>query len=262
MRDESYYLTKGISLKLTDKVSIITGAGKGIGRAIALEFAGEGSHVAVNNITLDKAESVSNEINGRGGSAMAIQADVSKEYEVAKMISEVISEYGKIDILVNNAGVQTSCPFLDLPIVDWNRIIDVNLKGAFLCSKLAAQHMVKHNTGKIINISSIHQDIPRINKIHYDVSKAGIAIMTQEMALELAKYRINVNCIAPGAIATEMNKDILESNELLNETVSRIPWGRMGYPEDIAKAALFLVSDEAEYITGAILKVDGGLGLR
>ncbi len=241
---------------------MITGAGQGIGRAIALKFAKEGTSVIVNNVTEDKAKSVSKEIEEMGGSATPIQADVAHQDEVTNMVSKVMDEFGKIDILVNNAGIQTSSPFLKLPVAEWDRIIDVNLKGTFLCSQLVANNMIKNNYGKIVNIASIHYIIPRLNRIHYDVSKAGIAIMTKEMALELAKYKINVNCIAPGFIATEMNKEILGSPEKLNENISRIPWGRMGEPEDIANAALFLVSDEAEYITGAILNVDGGLGLK
>jgi len=241
---------------------LITGAGQGIGRAIALKFAKEGTSVIVNNVTEDKAKSVSKEIEEMGGSATPIQADVAHQDEVTNMVSKVMDEFGKIDILVNNAGIQTSSPFLKLPVAEWDRIIDVNLKGTFLCSQLVANNMIKNNYGKIVNIASIHYIIPRLNRIHYDVSKAGIAIMTKEMALELAKYKINVNCIAPGFIATEMNKEILGSPEKLNENISRIPWGRMGEPEDIANAALFLVSDEAEYITGAILNVDGGLGLK
>ena len=241
---------------------MITGAGQGIGRAIALKFAKEGTSVIVNNVTEDRAQSVSKEIEEMGGSATPIQADVSHQDEVTNMVSKVMDEFGKIDILVNNAGIQTSSSFLKLPVAEWDRILDVNLKGTFLCSQLVANNMIKNNYGKIVNIASIHYIIPRLNRIHYDVSKAGIAIMTKEMALELAKYKINVNCIAPGFIATEMNKEILGSPEKLNENISRIPWGRMGEPEDIANAALFLVSDEAEYITGAILNVDGGLGLK
>jgi glucose 1-dehydrogenase len=241
---------------------LITGAGQGIGRAIALKFAKEGTSVIVNNVTEDRAKSVSKEIEEMGGSATPIQADVAHQDEVTNMVSKVMDEFGKIDILVNNAGIQTSSPFLKMSIAEWDRIIDVNLKGTFLCSQLVANNMIKNNYGKIVNIASIHYIIPRLNRIHYDVSKAGIAIMTKEMALELAKYKINVNCIAPGFIATEMNKEILGSPVKLNENISRIPWGRIGEPEDIAKAALFLVSDEAEYVTGAILNVDGGLGLK
>ncbi len=168
---------------------MITGAGQGIGRAIALKFAKEGTSVIVNNVTEDKAKSVSKEIEEMGGSATSIQADVAHQDEVTNMVSKVMDEFGKIDILVNNAGIQTSSPFLKMSIAEWDRIIDVNLKGTFLCSQLVANNMIKNNYGKIVNIASIHYIIPRLNRIHYDVSKAGIAIMTKEMALELAKYK-------------------------------------------------------------------------
>lgn len=162
---------------------------------------------------------------------------------------------------MNNAGIQTVNPFLEMSEGEWQRVIDVNLKGTFLCSQIVAKEMVKHGKGKIINISSIHQSTPRFNKIHYDVSKAGIAMLTKDMALELSNYKINVNCVAPGAIMTPMNKDILESPKKIAEIESKIPWERMGTPEEVAQAVLYLASDESDYITGSTIKIDGGLSL-
>lgn len=248
-------------MKLKYKISIVTGAGQGIGKAIALTFAEEGSCVGVNDIDLDKATAVAEQINTSGGKALPLRADVSQSKEVIGMVAEVIRNFGRIDVLVNNAGIQTVSPFLDLSEEEWQRVMDVNLKGTFLCSQMVAREMVKNRKGKIINISSIHQSIPRYNKAHYDASKAGIMMLTKDMALELSTYRINVNCIAPGAIATPMNKDILDSPERMVEMNSKIPWGRMGTPEEVAQVALFLASDETDYITGATIRIDGGSSL-
>jgi len=248
-------------LKLIGKVSLVTGASKGIGKAIALTLAQEGSYVIVNDINLDEANAVVKEIIASGGKAISIKADVSQKKEVRTMVKETIINFGKIDILVNNAGIQTVTPFLELSEEDWQRVIDVNLKGTFLCSQVVAKEMVKYKKGKIINISSIHQSTPRFNKIHYDVSKAGIAMLTKDMALELSKYKINVNCVAPGAIITPMNKDILESPKKMAEIESMIPWKRMGKPEEVAQAVLYLASNESDYITGITIQIDGGSSL-
>ncbi len=248
-------------MKLKNKISLITGAGQGIGKAIALAFAKEGSNVVINDIDLDKANDVAEEVIAFGRRAVAIKADVSQSKDVSNMVKEVIKNFGRIDILVNNAGIQTIAPFLVLTEEEWQKVIDVNLKGTFLCSQIVAREMVKHKKGKIINISSIHQSIPRCNKAHYDASKAGIEILTKDVALELAEYKINVNCIAPGAIATPMNKDILNSPKKLAETNSKIPWKRMGKPEEVAQVAIYLASDDADYITGTTICIDGGLSL-
>lgn len=249
-------------MKLLNKVGIITGAGQGIGRAIALVFAQEGANVVVNDIEFKRAVSVAEEIKDCGGSALPIKADVSLSGEVENMLEEAVKAFNNIDILVNNAGIQTNNPFWLLSEEEWQRVIDVNLKGTFLCSKAVVKYMIKNKVrGKIINVSSIHQMIPRQNKAHYDASKAGVMMLTKDMALELAQYRINVNCIAPGAIITPMNDDILSSAEKLATINARIPWGRMGRPEEVANVVLYLASDEADYITGSVVYVDGGLSL-
>lgn len=248
-------------MKLGNKISLVTGAGQGIGKAIALAFAGEGSSVIVNDIASEAARSVVHEIVDRGGKAIPIRADVSQRDEVSGMIKEIIGNLGKIDILVNNAGVQTETPFLDLSEEEWDKIINVNLKGTFLCSQLVAREMVKQGGGKIINISSVHQFLPRRNIAHYAASKGGIMMLTKVMALELAKDKINVNCIAPGAIDTAMNKAVLKQSQKLDELNSKIPQGRIAEPEEVGKVAVYLASNDADYITGSTIYVDGGLSL-
>ena len=257
-------------MRLKNKVSLVTGAGQGIGKAIALTFANEGSKVVVNDIGsnineetgINKAKEVANSIDPSGENAISIEADVSQRNEVRDMIDEVIKNFGRIDILVNNAGVQTETPFIELSDEEWRRIIDTNLQGTFLCSQISAKKMIEQNVcGKIINISSVHQFLPRKYIAHYAASKGGIMMLTKVMALELAEYSINVNCIAPGAIATPMNEGILKDPDKLSETESKIPLGRIGKPEEVAKAALYLASEDANYITGTTIYIDGGLTL-
>jgi glucose 1-dehydrogenase len=251
-------------MRLQAKVSLITGAGQGIGKAIALAFAREGSRVVVNDINLETARDTAQEIKDmklEKVKALPIRADISKKDEVSSMLQEILRNFGRIDILVNNAGVQTETPFLDLSEQEWDRIMAVNLKGAFLCSQLAAREMVKQKTGKIINISSVHQFLPRSNIAHYAASKGGMMMLTKVMAIELAEYKINVNCIAPGAVATAMNEAVLSSPPSLAELNSHIPWGRMAEPEEIAQCAVYLASDDANYITGSTIYIDGGLTL-
>lgn len=248
-------------MKFQGKVSLVTGAGQGIGKAIAFAFANEGSTVVVNDIKEEMARTVSEDIIARGGQAIAIKADVSKRKEVENMIEKTIRSFKRIDVLVNNAGVQTETPFLDLSEEEWDTIIDTNLKGTFLCSQLAAREMVKQGGGKIINISSIHDFFPRRNIAHYAASKGGIAMLTKVMALELARYKINVTAVAPGAVATHMNADILSSPEKVAEMNSKIPLGRIATPEEVAKVAVYLASQDAEYITGSTIYMDGGFSL-
>lgn len=248
-------------MKLEGKVSLVTGAGKGIGKAIAVALATEGSSVAVNDINLQTAQATGQEIIELGGRALPIRADVSQKDEVDSMVKELTKSFGRVDILVNNAGVQTETPFLDLSEQEWDRIIKVNLKGTFLCSQLIAREMAKQGGGKIINISSIHQFLPRRNIAHYAASKGGIMMLTKVMALELAKCKINVICIAPGAIATNMNEAILSSRDKLAEMESAIPWGRIAEPREVARCVVYVASDDADYITGSTIYIDGGLSL-
>lgn len=255
-------------MKLRDKVSIITGAGQGIGKAIALAFAKEGAAVVVAGINVyNPSQSVSHlnnvvyEIHSQGGKALAVPTDVRKSVQIAHMVKETVREFGRIDILVNNAGVQKETPFLKIREKEWDWVLDTNLKGAFLCSRLCAEEMSKRRDGRIINISSVHQFIPRIEIAHYAASKGGIMMLTKTMALELAEHGINVNCIAPGAVDTDMNRHWTSDKDKREEMESKIPLRQIAQPEQIAQAAVYLASSDADYITGTTIYIDGGLSL-
>ena len=246
-------------MRLKNKIALITGSSRGIGKATALLFAKEGAKVIVNYFSSEKeAFAVVDEIKKLGSDAIAIKCDVSKETDVKKMVQKIIDKFGKIDILVNNAGIVFDVPFFDRSVEQWKKTLDVNLLGTFLCSKYVSQQMLKTNGGKIINISStngINSFSPAA--MDYDSSKAGIIILTRDLAKELAP-KIQVNSIAPGWVDTEMNKDL--PKDFVEEETAKIYLKRFAKPEEIAKAILFLASDEASYITGSILKVDGGYG--
>jgi 3-oxoacyl-[acyl-carrier protein] reductase len=244
-------------MKLSGNVALITGAGSGIGRATALLFAREGADVAVNDINLKSAEETSNAIRKMGGKAIPVKADVAEESEVIAMVERVIKELGGVHILVNNAGIGGGGPVLESTVESWDRVMDVILRGTYLCTREAGRWMTSHETGKIINISSIAALRARANMSSYASAKAGIINLTRTLALEWAPHRINVNCIIPGGINTPMTKAHVAT--LTPEIIKGlIPLGRMGEPEDIAKAALFLVSEDASFITGVALPVDGG----
>lgn len=242
-------------MKFKNKVALITGASRGIGKATALLFAKEGAKVVVNYFSSEKeAFVVVDEIKKIGSEAVAIKCDVSEEGQVKEMVDKVINKFGKIDILVNNAGVVFDVPFTERTVKQWKRTLDVNLLGVFLCSKYIAPHMQKG--GRIINISStngINSFSPE--SMDYDSSKAGVIILTRDLAKELAP-KILVNSVAPGWVDTGMNKDL--SKDFVKEETEKIYLKRFAKPEEIAKTILFLASDDASYITGSILKVDGG----
>ena len=244
-------------MKLKNKIAIITGASKGIGKSTALLFAKEGAKIIVNYSSSEKEASfVVDEIKKIGSEAIAIKCDVASENEVKKMIQQTIDKFGKIDILVNNAGIVFDVPFFERTVEQWKKTMDVNLLGTFLCSKYASKEMLKNDNGKIINISSTNGiDSFSPEAMDYDASKAGIIILTRDLAKELAP-KIQVNSIAPGWVDTEMNKDL--PKDFVKEEIEKIYLKRFAKPEEIAKSILFLVSDDASYITGSILKVDGG----
>jgi len=246
-------------MKLKNKIALITGASRGIGRATALLFAKEGAKVAVNYFSSEKeAKSVVEEIEKIGSEAIAIKCDVSKEEQVKSMVDQVLKKFGSIDILVNNAGIVFDVPFLERTVEQWKKTLDVNLLGTFLCSKYASEPLKKTNNGKIINISSTNAiDCFSPEAMDYDASKAGIIILTRDLAKELAP-KIRVNAVAPGWVDTEMNKDLPQ--DFIDEEIEQIYLKRFAKPDEIAKAILFLASDDASYITGSILKVDGGHG--
>lgn len=246
-------------MNLKNKVAIVTGAGRGIGRGIALKLAAAGASVVTTDLSLVDCVSAAAEIKDKGGRALALTCDVSDGAAVAKMIADTMTEFNQIDILVNNAGIFPFKPFLEMNEADWDKVMDVNLKGTFLCSQAAAKKM--STGGKIVSISSIAAYVGFSGLTHYCASKGGIVAMTRALALELATKKINVNSVAPGAIETP-GLSMGMTPELKKQTETMIPWKRMGLPEDIAKAVAFLVSDQADYITGQTLIVDGGYTLR
>ncbi|MHC2995597.1 MAG: 3-oxoacyl-ACP reductase FabG [Candidatus Atribacteria bacterium] len=244
-------------MNLVNKVAIVTGAGRGIGKAIAIVLAREGADVIVNDIDIKKAEEVVNEIESLGRQALAIQVDVSDSKEVNRMVQLVLKKFKRLDILVNNAGIIRRGLIEDLAEDDWDRVMDVNLKGAFNCAKAVVGIMKKQRYGKIVNISSIAGKIGDIASAPcYGASKAGMACLAKSLARELAPYGINVNVVAPHAIETDMSKEW--SEEKRKSIIADIPLGRLGEPEDVAEAVVFLVSDKAKFITGEVLDVNGG----
>lgn len=246
---------------LSGKVAIVTGGRRGIGRGIALSLAQAGADVVVSDISLEDCQKVVGEVEGLGRRGLAIKCDVTQKSEVDEMVKKTIEEFGKVDILVNNAGIVEFKPFLELTEEDWDKVLAVNLKGYFLCAQAAAREMVKKKWGRIINIASIASGqvgigYPQI--AHYCASKGGIVALTEALALELSPLGINVNAIGPGVIETEMTKGMLSDEKTKQEILARLPKGRVGQPKDIGTAVVFLASDEADYVTGATLFVDGG----
>jgi len=245
-------------MDLKNKVAIVTGSRRGIGKAIALTLAKAGANVVVSDINLDDCNKVVEEIKAINGNALAVKADVSNPEDVSKMINLTTEKFGKVDILINNAGIYMQKSLKEITEKDFDRILDINLKGVFLCSKAAVPEMIKQGKGKIINIASIAGQVGFANSSAYCASKGGIINMTRELALELGQYKINVNAIGPGVIETLMTKDLLEDKATKEALLANIPLNRIGKPEDIANAALFLASDNSDYITGITLFVDGG----
>ncbi len=245
-------------MRLGDKVAIVTGSSKGIGRAIALEFGKEGAKVVTNDRKLKGSEKTADEIVANGGVAIAVRADVSKKKDVDRMIKQVVKRFGRIDVLVNNAGIVRFDPITKVSEKEWDKVLDVNLKGTFLCSQAVAKTMLKQKSGVIINIASIAGMVGFPQLAPYCASKGGIIELTRELAIELAPNKIRVNCIGPGAIDTDMTKSIKEDKKSMKSYLAKIPLARLGKPEEIAKAALFLASDDSSYMTGQAIFVDGG----
>ena len=247
-------------MSLQDRVALVTGAGSGIGYAIAWKFAQEGAHVAVNYLGHgDDAQKLVDQIKGLGRKGVAIEADVSNAAQVGQMIQTAVQQLGPLDILVNNAGIEKTTPFLEMEESQWDAVLGVNLKGCFLCSQAAAREMAKQRRGRIINISSIHEDIVFLNHADYAASKGGVRMFMRTIAQELAQYNITVNNICPGAIETPINKETLASSGLLHQLLAEIPLSRLGKPEEVAELAAYLASDDAAYITATSLFIDGGM---
>lgn len=244
-------------MRLKNKVAIVTGAAQGIGKAIAQRFLQEGAAVAINDIDLEKAEEIVHEAKSKGKKALSVKADVSNEKEVEEMVNRVYSNFARIDILVNNAGIIKRGSTEDHSYEDWDRVIAVNLRGTYNCSKAVIPIMKKQGCGKIVNVSSIAGKVGNIASApSYGSSKGAINALTKSMARELAEYGICVNAVAPHAVETEMSAEW--SQEKRRQLMSQIPLKRLGRPEEVAAAVLFLASDEASFITGEILDVNGG----
>ena len=246
---------------LTDKVAVVTGAMRGMGKADALALAEQGAKVVVTDIDLNQCEAVVTEIESAGGEAMAYKMDVADNDEVNEVFDAVINKYGQVDILVNNAGIFRPKPALDITKEEWEETIHVNLRGQFTCAQRAAKEMVKTGGGRIINIASIASGqvgVGVAGGTHYTASKGGVLGMTEALAAELAEHDITVNAVAPGAIDTPMISDAGMDEKDIKGLLAGVPMGRMGTPEEIAAAVVFLASDEASYVTGAMLTVDGG----
>ena len=250
--------------------ALVTGASSGIGEGIARALAAAGAAVVVNYASNpDAATRVVQDIKKAGGEARAIHADVAKEAEVEAMFAEMLGAWGRIDILVSNAGLQRDAALTEMTLEQWNTVLGVNLTGTFLCTRAAARAMIRQGivpglskaAGKILCISSVHEVIPWARHANYAASKGGMKLFMQTVAQELAPHRIRVNAIAPGAIQTAINRTAWETPEALTSLLTLIPYGRIGVPDDIGRAAVWLVSDAADYVHGQSLFVDGGMAL-
>jgi NAD(P)-dependent dehydrogenase (short-subunit alcohol dehydrogenase family) len=241
------------------KVALVTGAGRGMGRATALRFGREGAGVVVAEVNAGHGEEVAGEIRDAGGTAMSVQGDVSKVADVRRMFAEAVKEFKTVDILVNNAGISVARSLVDYSEEDFDLQMGVNVKGVFFCCQEAARLMVPRRQGKIVNFASTSAFVSSSKpEVAYDASKGAVRQMTTSIAAELAPHGINVNAVAPGTTATEMTKSTLATEEGMAWQLARIPMGRVGQPDDIASVVLFLCSAEASYITGHTLVADGG----
>jgi NAD(P)-dependent dehydrogenase (short-subunit alcohol dehydrogenase family) len=243
-------------MRLEGRVAAITGGALGIGRATAVTFAQEGAAVALGDIDVARAEAVAREIADGGGTAMAVGMDVGDAGSVQAFVDQVVGRFGRLDVMFANAGIAHSAPFLEHPEAEWHRVLRVNLTGVFLCGQAAARQMVQQGGGRIIAVASINGFRGVENLVGYNVAKAGVVELTRTMAVELAAHHITVNAIAPAQIDTRLTRGLPE--DARRRRVERIPMARFGEPEEVARAALFLASDDASYITGHTLAVDGG----
>ena len=255
---------------LEGQKALVTGGSSGIGEAIVRSMAEAGAAVGVNYLSGgDSARRLVDEIGKAGGQAVAVKADVSKENEVQKMFAEVLEAFGSIDILVSNAGIQRDASVMDMTLREWDEVLSVNLTGAFLCTRAAVREFVRRGVeprvsnaaGKILFIGSVHEVIPWAGHVNYAASKGGLAQLMKSVAQEVAKHKIRVNAIAPGAIKTSINRASWQTEEAAARLLELIPYGRIGEPEDVGKAAVWLASDEADYVHGETLFVDGGMTL-
>ncbi|ASI34229.1 MULTISPECIES: SDR family oxidoreductase [unclassified Exiguobacterium] len=248
---------------LNGKVAIVTGGSMGIGEAVVRRYAEEGTKVVINYRSHpEEADQIAEDIKQAGGEAITIQADVSKEDDMIRLVKETVDHFGRLDIFVNNAGVEMPSPSHEMSLEDWQKVIDVNLTGSFLGAREALKYFVENDIkGNIINMSSVHEIIPWPTFVHYAASKGGVKLMTQTLAMEYAPKGIRINAIGPGAINTPINAEKFEDPEQRKEVESMIPMGNIGKPEEISAVAAWLASDESSYVTGITLFADGGMSL-
>jgi len=245
-------------MKLTGKTAIVTGGARGIGRAIALTLAAAGANIVINYTSSSKAaDEVVNEAKKLGVSALALKADVSKNEEIENLVKQVLNDFGSIDILVNNAGITRDNLLIRMSEKDFMDVIDINLKGAFICTKHVSKVMIKQRSGKIINIASVVGVMGNAGQSNYSASKAGLIGFTKSIAKEIASRGINVNAVAPGYIQTDMTASL--PDKVKEEFINGIPLKRAGLPQDVANAVLFLSSEYSDYITGQVIHIDGGM---
>jgi 3-oxoacyl-[acyl-carrier protein] reductase len=244
-------------MELKGKVAMVTGGAQGIGKAVALMLARHGADVVVADVNLEKAAETAKEVEATGRGAMAVNVDVTRLSDVENMVESAIGRFGRIDILINNAGIARDKLILRMTEEDWDAVLDVNLKGTFNCTKAVIKHMSKQRSGKIVNIASVVGEMGNAGQANYSASKAGVIGLTKTIAREFAQRGINVNAIAPGYIQTPMT-DVLP-DKAKEELKRMIPMERLGQPEDVAYAVLFLVSDASSYVTGQVLNVNGGI---
>ena len=244
---------------LSGRIAVITGGAKGLGRSMALALADAGSDVVISDILISSAKNVAKEIEKKGQRSLGIKLDVTQSGEVQKMVNEVTEHFGRIDILINNAGINIISPAENFALKDWNRVVNINLTGVFLCSQAVGKVMIKQRGGKIINIASLFGTIGSPHDaVAYNSSKAGVINLTRSLAIEWAKYDIHVNAIAPGIIETDLTRNRLENKEYYNSWIDRTPLGRIGTPEDLYGAIIYLSSEASNWLTGHTIVIDGG----
>jgi len=248
-------------MTLQGKVAIVTGAASGIGQAISTAFVTEGAAVVVDYVGKPgTADDTLAQIKALGGRGIAVEADVSDPVQVQNLVNQAVSAFGRLDILVNNAGIEFKHPFVEFPLDLWQKIMAVDLTGPFLCAQAAARQMIQQGGGgRIINISSVHEDLPMPTNAPYCAAKGGLRMLMRTMAVELAPYKITVNNIGPGAIFTPIDKDVEADVKLNSQLMSEIPLGRWGRPEEVAQLAVYLASEAAAYMTGSTHFIDGGM---
>lgn len=264
----------GVDLRFKDQVAIVTGSSSGIGKACAIHLAELGAKVVVNySSNQEEGENTLNEILSKGGNAILVKADVSREEEVKALFNETLSKFGKLDILVSNAGLQKDSPFLEMTLEQWQKVIDVNLTGQFLTCREAAKQFVAQekasteanhselSIGKIVLMSSVHDVIPWAGHVNYAASKGGIMMFMKSISQELAPHKIRVNSVSPGAIKTPINKEVWSDPDKYQGLLQLIPYKRIGTPQDVAKAVAWLASDDSDYVNGETLYIDGGMTL-